>query len=138
MPHKLPTIHGVRERRKITSFFQSSPKDAPLPIRWTAHRHSVAIVRVVPLASKSQDFATGRVPDPLVYMVTTYAALDPMYVDVVSCSSGHLGSCDTYRIYIYTLYLRTYRPTYTCDRDHTYASARSCNCVTHNYCVTHN
>ena len=68
---------------KITSFFQSSPKDAPLPIRWTAHRHSVAIVRVVPLVSKSQDFANGRVPDPL---VTTYAALDPMYVDVVSCS----------------------------------------------------
>ena len=68
---------------KITSFFKSSPKDAPLPMHWTAHRHSVAIVRVVPLASKSQDFANGRVPDPL---VTTYAALDPMYVDVVSCS----------------------------------------------------
>ena len=52
---------------KITSFFQSSPKDAPLPIRWMAHRHSVAIVRVVPLAGSFQDFANGRVPDPLVY-----------------------------------------------------------------------
>ena len=98
---------------KITSFFQSSPKDAPLPIRWTAHRHSVAIVRVVPLASNSQDFANGRVPDPLVYMVTTYAALDPMYVDVVSCSSGHFGSCGTYTGYIHTLYLRTYVPAIT-------------------------
>ena len=98
---------------KITSFFQSSPKDAPLPIRWTAHRHSVVIVRIVPLASKSQDFAYGRVPDPLVYMVNTYAALDPMYVDVVSCSRGHFGSCGTYRIY--TLYLRTYIYVSTCD-----------------------
>ena len=51
---------------KITSFFQSSPKDAPLPILCTVHRHSVAIVRVVPLASSSQDVANGRVPDPLV------------------------------------------------------------------------
>ena len=83
---------------KITSFFESSPKDAPLPIRWTAHRHSVAIVRVVPLASSSQDSANGRLPDPLVYMVSTYAALDPMYVDVVSCSSGHFGSCSTFWI----------------------------------------
>ena len=92
---------------KITSFFQSSPRDAPLPIRWTARAEppkkralvdSVAIVRVVPLASSTQDFANGRVPDPLVYMVTTYAALDPMYVDVVSCSSGHFGSCGTFWI----------------------------------------
>ena len=94
---------------KITSFFQSSPKDAPLPICWTARAEppkkrakrgpgvvdSVAIVHVVPLASSSQDFANGRVPDPLVYMVTMYAALDPMYVDVVSCSSDHFGSCGT-------------------------------------------
>ena len=56
---------------------------------------SVVIVRVVPLASSSHDFAYGRVPDLLVYMVTTYAALDPMYIDVVSCSSGHFGSCTT-------------------------------------------
>ena len=66
---------------KITSFFQSSPKDAPLPIRWTARAEppkkrtkralidSVAIVRVVPLASSSHNFANGQVPDPLVYMV---------------------------------------------------------------------
>ena len=98
---------------KITSFFQSSPKDAPSPIRWTAHRHSVAIVRVVPLASSSQDFANGRVPDPLVYMVTTYAALDPMYVDVVSCSSGQFGSCGTFWIrHLVLTYVRT------CDRSH--------------------
>ena len=97
---------------KITSFLQSSPKDVHLPIRirWTARAEppkkrakrgpgvvdSVAIVRAVPLVSSSQDFANGRVPDPLVYMVTTYAALDPMYVDVVSCSSGHFGSCGTW------------------------------------------
>ena len=114
---------------KITSFFQSSPKYAPLPIRWTAHRHSVAIVRVVSLASKSQDFANGRVPDPLVYMVTTYAALDPMYVDVVSCSSGHLGSCGTYTGYNYTHLVLTY--VCTCDHTCVYR-ARACNCVTHN------
>ena len=80
---------------KITSFFQSSPKDAPLPIHWTAHRHSVVIVHVVPLTSSSQDFANGRIPDPLVYMVTMYAALDLMYVDVVSCSSGHFAIAPT-------------------------------------------
>ena len=113
---------------KKTSFFQSSPKDAPLPIRWMAHRHSVAIIRVVLLASKSQDFANGRVPDPLVYMVTTYAALDPMYVDVVSCSSGHFGSCGTYRIY--SLYLRTYTYVPAITREYT-ERTRSCNCVTH-------
>ena len=39
-------------------------------------RHSIAIVRAVPLVSSSQDFANGRVPDPLVYMVTTYPRLD--------------------------------------------------------------
>ena len=117
---------------KITSFFQSSPKDAPLPIRWTVHRHSVVIVRIVPLASKSQDFANGRVTDPLVYMVNTCAALDPMYVDVVSCSRGHFGSCGTQylqdiHLVLTYVYIRTYL------RSHVrIPSARSCNCVTHN------
>ena len=111
---------------KITSFFQSSPKDAPLPIRWTTHRHSVVIVRIVQLASKSQDFANGRVPDPLVYMVNTCAALDPMSVEVVSCSRAILAAAAPTG-YIYTLYLRTYL------RSHVrIPSVRSCNCVTHN------
>ena len=102
---------------KITSFFQSSPKDAPLPIRWTAHRHSVVIVRIVPLASKSQDFANGRVPDPLVYMVNTCAALDPMYVDVVSCIhvAGTISAAAAPTGYTPCTYVRiyTYVPAYT-------------------------
>ena len=73
-------------------------------------------------------------------MVNTCAALDPMYVDVVSYSRGHFGSYGTYRIYIYIHLVLTYvlvglRIPSTCDRDHTYvriSSARSCNCVTHN------
>ena len=112
---------------KITSFFQSSPKDAPLPIRWTAHRHSVVIVRIVPLASKSQDFANGRVPDPLVYMVNTCAALDPMYVDVVSCSMQgpfrQLRHLQDIHLVLTYVYIRTYLRM---------PSAHSCNCVTHN------
>ena len=110
---------------KITSFFQSSTNDAPLPIHCTAHRHSVAIVRVVPLESKSQDFANGRVPDPLVYMVATYAALDPIYVDVVSCSGGHFGSCGTYRIYTLYTYVRILVYVHTCDHKCVYR-ARLC------------
>ena len=75
----------------------------------------------------------GYIPDLLEYMVTTYAALDPMYVDVVSCSSGHFGSCGTYTGYTPCTYVRIY--TYL--RSHvripsTRASVRSCNCVTHN------
>ena len=58
---------------------------------------------------------TAVVPaaDPLVYMVTTYVVLDPMYVDVVSCSSGHFSSCGTLWLGYDTLYLRTYVPAIT-------------------------
>ena len=121
---------------KITSFFQSSPKDVPLPICWTAYRHNVAIVCGVPLASSSQDFANGRVPDLLVYMVTTYAALDPMYVDVVSCISVAISAAAAPSGYD-TLYLRTY--VRTCDHTCVYRARAlalallhaACNCVMH-------
>ena len=65
-------------KEKITSSFQSLPKDAPrLPIRWTvtAEPHSVAIMWVPPLVSSSENLSDDWTPDPVVHVVGTYAVL---------------------------------------------------------------
>ena len=93
---------------KITSFFQSSPKDAPLPIRWTARaeppkkrtkrgpdrqRSDRACCPASEQFPRFRQWSGTRSAG--IHGITTYAALDPMYVDVISCSSGHFGCCGT-------------------------------------------
>ena len=65
-------------KEKITNSFQSLPKDAPrLPIRWTAtaEPHSMAIMRVIPLVSSSENLSDGLIQDPVVHVAGTYAVL---------------------------------------------------------------
>ena len=70
--------NGGEQQRKIIDSFQSLLKDAPrVPIRWTAtaESHSIAIVRVLPLVSSSENLFDGWIQDLVLHVVDTYTVL---------------------------------------------------------------
>ena len=67
---RVARARGNGGEQKHNRLFQSLLNDVPqVPIRWN---HSIAIVRVIPLVSSSENLSDGWIRDPV---VGTYAVL---------------------------------------------------------------